>query len=309
MASAYSASNRHLSRQHGICTLLLLLASVVPSAAFSLSVRNAAAARSRSPQTAMLSDRHPPPTVSKALLVQRIAEETGVSKKQVAEILGVTLDVIVEKVSGQSRVSLPGFGTFSTKERSERAGRNPKTGEKLTIPAATVPAFSFGKNFKEAVKQSRAAASPEMDAETLYEPLPEAVVAPDISTAAETPQLTVKASQHVSKESSQQDVEAARAKPAWPRAKIGQSPSWGSKAVAAAAAVTAPAVTIAEEVLKAASQAAAAVVRSAAAPAVADTSSDEVAELDEVSAWEAKELEERDLWEEEVAKAEMERAQ
>ena len=80
--------------------------------------------------------------------------EAGVPKKTAALVLGAALDVIVEQVSEGNKVSLVGFGTFNSKDRPTREGRNPKTGEKMIVAAATVPTFSFGKGFKEAVKEA-----------------------------------------------------------------------------------------------------------------------------------------------------------
>lgn len=57
----------------------------------------------------------------------------------------------MEAVSKGEKVSLVGFGNFEPRQRKEREGRNPKTGETLMIPATTVPAFSAGKGFKELV--------------------------------------------------------------------------------------------------------------------------------------------------------------
>ena len=94
----------------------------------------------------------PAPSVGKAALVDAIALKAGVSKKTAALVLGATLDVIVDSVCDNHKVSLVGFGTFSAKERPEREARNPKTGEKMIVKAATVPSFSFGKSFKDAVK-------------------------------------------------------------------------------------------------------------------------------------------------------------
>merc|ERR1712072_737940 len=88
-------------------------------------------------------------SVSKQALVDKIAVKAGVSKKTAAMVLGATLDVIVDSVSEGNKVSLVGFGTFSAKERPQREARNPKTGEKMVVQAATVPAFSFGKSFKD----------------------------------------------------------------------------------------------------------------------------------------------------------------
>lgn len=84
--------------------------------------------------------------------MQAIALKAGVSKKTAALVLSATLDVIVESVTKGNKVSLVGFGTFSSKARPEREARNPKTGEKMIVSAAMVPAFSFGKSFKDAVK-------------------------------------------------------------------------------------------------------------------------------------------------------------
>ncbi|WP_439648882.1 HU family DNA-binding protein [Leptolyngbya ohadii] len=58
---------------------------------------------------------------------------------------------IMEVIAGGEKVTLVGFGTFEARQRQEREGRNPKTGESMTIPASTVPAFSAGKLFKETV--------------------------------------------------------------------------------------------------------------------------------------------------------------
>ena len=92
--------------------------------------------------------------VSKQEMVDAIAVKAGVSKKTAALVLASTLDVIVESVASGNKVSLVGFGTFDSKERPEREGRNPKTGDKMTVKAAVVPTFSFGKSFKGAVKEA-----------------------------------------------------------------------------------------------------------------------------------------------------------
>ena len=72
-------------------------------------------------------------SVSKGQLVDAISEKAGVSKKTAAAVLGSALDVIVESVANGDRVSLVGFGTFDSKERAAREGRNPQTGEKMQI--------------------------------------------------------------------------------------------------------------------------------------------------------------------------------
>ncbi len=89
--------------------------------------------------------------MNKGELVEAVAAEAGVSKKSAEEILSAMLDVITGAVASGDKVSLIGFGSFEPRERKAREGRNPKTGEKLKIPATVVPAFSAGKGFKEAV--------------------------------------------------------------------------------------------------------------------------------------------------------------
>jgi DNA-binding protein HU-beta len=67
--------------------------------------------------------------------------------------LTALLETITQVVADGDKVTLIGFGTFEAKKRSAREGRNPKTGEAVQIPAATVPTFSAGKAFREAVKK------------------------------------------------------------------------------------------------------------------------------------------------------------
>ncbi len=85
-------------------------------------------------------------------LVQSLSKKTGLSKTQSAEALNVVLDEIAKALSQNKEVSLPGFGKFKVSFRKERQGRNPKTGEKITILARKVPQFKAGKILKDAVK-------------------------------------------------------------------------------------------------------------------------------------------------------------
>lgn len=102
----------------------------------------------------MAASKPPSKGVSKGELMDAIASKAGVSKKLASEVFSAALDVIVESVARGDKVSLVGFGTFDSKERPARDGRNPKTGETVPIAASKVPSFSFGKGFKDAVKQS-----------------------------------------------------------------------------------------------------------------------------------------------------------
>jgi DNA-binding protein HU-beta len=89
--------------------------------------------------------------MNKGELVDAIAEKTNVTKREADTILSTAIDTIVEAVKDGDKVTLVGFGSFEKRERQQREGRNPKTGESMTIAATTVPAFSAGKAFKETV--------------------------------------------------------------------------------------------------------------------------------------------------------------
>jgi len=89
--------------------------------------------------------------MNKGDLIDQVAEKAVVTKKQADAVLTAALETIVEAVSEGQKVTLVGFGSFERRERKAREGRNPKTGDKMEIPATRVPAFSPGKLFKESV--------------------------------------------------------------------------------------------------------------------------------------------------------------
>ena len=89
--------------------------------------------------------------MNKGELVDKVASKATVTKKQADAVITATIEAIMEAVSDGDKVTLVGFGSFESRERKEREGRNPKTGNKMTIPATKVPAFSAGKLFKEKV--------------------------------------------------------------------------------------------------------------------------------------------------------------
>jgi DNA-binding protein HU-beta len=90
--------------------------------------------------------------MNKGELVAKIADDLGMSQKQVEEVVTSLLDEIKAQVAKGEKVTLTGFGTYSKKDRKGRTGRNPRTGEEIQIPASSVPAFSAGKQFKDYVK-------------------------------------------------------------------------------------------------------------------------------------------------------------
>ena len=89
--------------------------------------------------------------MNKKDLVKKIAEETSLSQKQATEAIDSFLNSITNAVAAGEKVSIPGFGTFDSKTRAARTGRNPRTNEMVEIPASTVPSFKAGKAFKEKV--------------------------------------------------------------------------------------------------------------------------------------------------------------
>ncbi len=89
--------------------------------------------------------------MNKGELVDKIAEKANVTKKEADAILTAALDVITETVATGEKVTLVGFGTFESRDRQAREGRNPSTGKPIQIPATRVPAFSAGKQFKDKV--------------------------------------------------------------------------------------------------------------------------------------------------------------
>lgn len=87
--------------------------------------------------------------MNKAELIEKVSKKTDLTKVQAEQIIDAALEVITKAVSKGDDVKLVGFGTFSRASRKSRAGRNPKTGLELIIPAARVPKFKAGKDFRE----------------------------------------------------------------------------------------------------------------------------------------------------------------
>ena len=90
--------------------------------------------------------------MNKEELVKEVAKKASVSQKAAADVLAATLETIEKTVAKGKKVTLVGFGSFEARKRAARTGRNPQTGATIKIAAKTVPAFSAGKKFKDAVK-------------------------------------------------------------------------------------------------------------------------------------------------------------
>ena len=91
--------------------------------------------------------------MNKSQLIKAVAEKSELSQKQIGETWKLFEQTILETLNAGDKVQLSGFGTFEVRERAERKGRNPKTGEDIPIPATKVPAFKAGKALKDAVAE------------------------------------------------------------------------------------------------------------------------------------------------------------
>lgn len=89
--------------------------------------------------------------MNKTELIAAVAEKAEITKKDAEKAVSAVIDTIIEKVADGEEIRIVGFGTFERRERKERTGCDPRTNEKITIPASKVPAFKAGKAFKDAV--------------------------------------------------------------------------------------------------------------------------------------------------------------
>ncbi|MEE3896921.1 HU family DNA-binding protein [Priestia megaterium] len=90
--------------------------------------------------------------MKKAEFVEAVASKSELTKQEAKKAVDALFETISTTLAEGEKVQLVGFGTFEVRERAERTGRNPQTGEEMTIPATKVPGFKVGKELKEAVK-------------------------------------------------------------------------------------------------------------------------------------------------------------
>ncbi len=93
--------------------------------------------------------------MTKTDLVAQVAESAGLSKKDAEKALNAVLESVTSALKKGDKVTLVGFGTFESRKRPARTGRNPQTKEEIKIPATTVPAFKAGKALKDAVAKKK----------------------------------------------------------------------------------------------------------------------------------------------------------
>ena len=92
--------------------------------------------------------------MTKAELISAVAERAGLKKVEAEKAVAAFIDSVTVALKNGDKLSLVGFGTFTTAQRAERKGQNPQSGKKINIPAATVPKFKPGKTLKEAVNSN-----------------------------------------------------------------------------------------------------------------------------------------------------------
>ncbi|MBI2822062.1 MAG: integration host factor subunit beta [Acidobacteria bacterium] len=93
--------------------------------------------------------------MTKAELVEEVAKNSHLTKKDAEVIVQTVLDSIIDSLKEGRKVELRGFGSFRLRQRSSRTGRNPKTGEKVSVPAKRIPYFKPGKELKDLINQQR----------------------------------------------------------------------------------------------------------------------------------------------------------
>ena len=91
--------------------------------------------------------------MNKSEFVSAIAARTGSTIKDTTAAVNAGLEIIKEQLAARQEVEFTGFGKFIVKERAERQGKNPSTGESITIPASFQPGFKAGKALKDAVQK------------------------------------------------------------------------------------------------------------------------------------------------------------
>lgn len=98
--------------------------------------------------------------MTKAELVEDVARAAELTKKDAERLVEIVFESIIESLNHGEKIELRGFGSFRVRERGARRGRNPKTGDPVSIPAKRVPYFKPGKELKELINDTGAATLP-----------------------------------------------------------------------------------------------------------------------------------------------------
>jgi integration host factor subunit beta len=98
--------------------------------------------------------------MTKADLIEDVARKTELSRKDSEVIVDTIFEGIVKSLRGGDKIEIRGFGSFRTRHRNSRVGRNPKTGERVDVPAKDIPYFKPSKELKDLVNSSQGATPP-----------------------------------------------------------------------------------------------------------------------------------------------------
>jgi integration host factor subunit beta len=99
--------------------------------------------------------------MTKADLIEEVSRVVEMTRKESEVIVEAIFDSIVRSLRGGDKIEIRGFGSFRTRQRQPRVGRNPKTGARVEVPAKKIPYFKPSKELKDVVNNSTAAPAPE----------------------------------------------------------------------------------------------------------------------------------------------------
>ncbi len=91
----------------------------------------------------------------KSEIVAAVADATELARRDAEKAVDIVFDKIIEALADGDKVVISGFGTFEVRKRAARTGRNPRTGEEITVPEQKTPAFKSGKGLKDAVNKKK----------------------------------------------------------------------------------------------------------------------------------------------------------
>jgi integration host factor subunit beta len=94
--------------------------------------------------------------MTKAELVEKVANQINLTKKQTEVVVNTVFSSITDSLADGKKVELRGFGSFRIRQRNARVGRNPKSGQKVDVPSKKVPFFKAGKELRELVDEREA---------------------------------------------------------------------------------------------------------------------------------------------------------
>src|SRR5256885_15728098 len=100
------------------------------------------------------------PTLTKADLIEEVLRMTELARKESETIVETIFDSIIESLQKGQKIEIRGFGSFRTRERRGRGGRNPTTGAKVEVPAKKIPFFKSSKELKDFVNSAEAQVAP-----------------------------------------------------------------------------------------------------------------------------------------------------